>query len=294
MTARSYYGQPVIKPPTWKSPDVPAYLYLGGMAGAASTMALLADATGRPALRRAGRIAAAAGATASVGALIHDLGRPQRFLNMLRVLKPTSPLSVGSWILAPFSGLSAATAVSEITGRFSPAACYSGVAAGALGPAMTTYTAVLLADTAVPAWHEAHQRLPFVFAGSAISSAGAVGMLFAPVNQATPARRMAIAGSVVDLAVSRQMISRAGLAGETYEQGRAGTLLRAARKLTYAGLGSAVLARRSRFAAAASGLCFTAAAVATRFGIFEAGQASAREPGYTVTPQRQRMTGASI
>src|SRR5438552_3138783 len=92
---RSYYGQPVIKPPTWKVPDVPAYLYLGGLSGASSTMALFADLTGRDRLRRTGRIVAAAGATASVAALVHDLGRPARFLNMLRILKPTSPLSVG-------------------------------------------------------------------------------------------------------------------------------------------------------------------------------------------------------
>ncbi|MER5390540.1 NrfD/PsrC family molybdoenzyme membrane anchor subunit, partial [Saccharopolyspora sp. NPDC002686] len=86
----SYYGRPVLKPPVWKVPDVPLYLYLGGAAGASSTMALLADLTGRRDLARAGRLTAAVGATASVGALVHDLGRPMRFLNMLRVFKPTS------------------------------------------------------------------------------------------------------------------------------------------------------------------------------------------------------------
>lgn len=76
---RSYYGRPILKQPTWKVPDVPAYLYLGGTAGVS---AALADLTGRPGLRRVGRLTAAVGATASVGALIHDLGRPERFLNM--------------------------------------------------------------------------------------------------------------------------------------------------------------------------------------------------------------------
>ncbi|MDA3643063.1 polysulfide reductase NrfD [Saccharopolyspora indica] len=285
MTAESYYGRPVLKPPVWKVPDVPLYLYLGGLAGASSTMALLADLTGRDRLAGAGRLAAAVGATASVAALVHDLGRPMRFLNMLRVFKPTSPLSVGSWILAPFSALSGAAAASELTGRLPRAGRAAAAAAGVLAPAMTTYTAVLLADTAVPGWHAAYRELPFVFAGSAVSSAGAVGMLAAP-EEAAPARRMAIAGAVLELAAARRMHRGAGLVGEVYQQGRAGTVLRAARTLTCLGLGAAALAGRSRTARVASGLCLNAAAAATRYGIFEAGRASARDPRYTVQPQR--------
>ncbi|RKT88170.1 Polysulphide reductase, NrfD [Saccharopolyspora antimicrobica] len=283
--AESYYGRPVLKPPVWKVPDVPLYLYLGGLAGASSTMALLADLTGRDRLAGAGRLAAAVGATASVGALVHDLGRPTRFLNMLRVFKPTSPLSVGSWILAPFSALSGAAAASELTGRLPGAGRAAAAIAGAIAPAMTTYTAVLLADTAVPGWHAVYRELPFVFAGSAVSSAGAVGMLAAP-EESAPARRMAIAGSVLELVAARRMHRGAGLVGEVYQQGRASAVLRAARTLTCLGLGAAVLAGRSRTARVASGLCLNAAAAATRYGIFEAGRASARDPRYTVMPQR--------
>ncbi|MER6990237.1 NrfD/PsrC family molybdoenzyme membrane anchor subunit [Saccharopolyspora hirsuta] len=283
--AESYYGRPVLKPPVWKVPDVPLYLYLGGVAGASSTMAVLAEATGRARLARAGRLAAAAGATASVGALVHDLGRPARFLNMLRVLKPTSPLSVGSWILAPFSALSGAAAASELTGVLPGAGRAAATAAGLIAPAMTTYTAVLLADTAVPGWHEAYRELPFVFAGSAVSSAGACGMLAAP-EESGPARRMAIAGAVLELAAARRMHRRAGLVGEVYRQGRAGAVLRTARTLTCIGLGAAALSGRSGLARTAAGLCLNAAAAATRYGIFEAGRASARDPRYTVLPQR--------
>jgi hypothetical protein len=285
---RSYYGRPVIKPPVWKVPDVPAYLYLGGMAGASSTMALLADLTGRPGLARTGRLAAAVGATTSVGALMHDLGRPERFLNMLRVLKPTSPLSVGSWILAPFTAWASGAAVSDLSGWLPSLGKLSGGAAGMCGPAMTTYTAVLLADTAVPGWHEVYRELPFVFAGGAVLSAGAVGMLMAPRAEAEPARRMAIAGSALDLVASHRMPHRAGLVGEVFRTGRPGKVLRAARVLTWAGMGASVLAGRSRAAAIGAGVCLTAAAVATRYGIFEAGRESARDPGYTVRPQRQR------
>jgi formate-dependent nitrite reductase membrane component NrfD len=76
---RSYYGQPVIKAPAWKSPDVPIYLFLGGMAGSSSVMSVLGHATGRPRLARAASLAAGAGAAGGTVALIHDLGRPERF-----------------------------------------------------------------------------------------------------------------------------------------------------------------------------------------------------------------------
>ncbi|MBE9376322.1 polysulfide reductase NrfD [Saccharopolyspora sp. HNM0983] len=284
----TYYGRPVIKEPVWKVPDVPAYLYLGGMAGAAALMAAGAGLTGRPGLARAGRVSSGIGATASVAFLVHDLGRPLRFLNMLRVFKPTSPLSVGSWVLAPFSALAGAGAVSAATGLLPRLGWLSSSAAAVLAPAMTTYTAVLLADTAVPAWHEPYRELPFVFAGSAVASAAGLGVVAAPAAQAGPARRMAVAGSALEVAATRRMQRRAGMVGEVFGQGRAGRLLRTAEALVVAGSVTALLARRSRIAAVASGLCLTGAGLATRFGIFEAGHASARDPRYTVEPQRLR------
>ena len=111
----SYYGRPILKKPTWKSPDVPVYLWVGGIAGTSAGVAALSDATGRPTLRRGARLVAAAGALVGTVALIHDLGRPERFLNMLRVIRPTSPLSIGSWILAPFAAFASAAAASEVT-----------------------------------------------------------------------------------------------------------------------------------------------------------------------------------
>jgi formate-dependent nitrite reductase membrane component NrfD len=286
---QSYYGRPVIKSPVWKVPDVPAYLYLGGMAGASATMAVFADFTGRPRLCRVGRVASASGATASVLALVHDLGRPARFLNMLRVFKPTSPLSVGSWILAPFSGLVAAGAASEITGWLPGMGGLAATAGGFIAPAMTTYTAVLLSDTAVPGWHEMHRELPYVFGASAVVSAGAVGLLFTPKAEAAPARRMVLAGAAWELVAAHRMESRAGMVGEVYRQGRAGTALRAAKILTGVGAVASWFAGRSRAAAVASGVCLTVAGVATRYGIFEGGRESARDPRYTVIPQRERL-----
>lgn len=184
---RSYYGHPIIKEPAWKVPDVPLYLFLGGLSGVSASTAAVADLTGSPGLARATRYIAAASVAASVGALVHGLGRPERFLYMLRVFKVTSPLSVGSWLLAPFSAAAAGAAASQLTGRLPRLGRAAGIAAGILGPAMATYTAVLLSDTAVPAWHEYYRRLPFVFAGGALAlaSAGGAALMAAPLAEQT-------------------------------------------------------------------------------------------------------------
>lgn len=286
----SYYGRPVVKPAVWTVPDVPGYLFLGGLAGASAAMGALADATGRRGLRRAGRMAAAAGAFASVGALVHDLGRPERFLNMLRVIKLTSPLSVGSWILAPFSGLAAVAAASEASGKLPLVGHLAGGASAALGPAMCTYTAVLLADTATPSWHEGFREMPFVFAGSAMASAAAVGMIAAPPREAGPARRLAVLGGSLELAAQARMESGLGeLLAEPYRTGRPGKVLTVARALTAAGTATAVLARRSRVAAIGSGVALGLGSAATRWGVYAAGVESAKNPKYTVIPQRARL-----
>jgi Polysulphide reductase, NrfD len=285
----SYYGRPILKQPVWKQPDVAAYLFLGGLAGASALLAEGAAITGRRELERVARIAAAAGATVGTGALVHDLGRPTRFLNMLRVFKVTSPLSVGSWILSSFSGLAGAAAASELTGRLPAAGRLAGAGAGVLGPALATYTAALIADTAVPAWHEAHRELPFVFAGSGATAAGGLAMIAAPVDEAGPARRMAVAGAALELVSSRR-IEGMGLVAEPYRTGRPGRMLRVGQALTTAGLVLTPFARRSRVVSAVAGASFVTASALTRFGIFGAGLESARDPKYTVVPQRERIS----
>ncbi|MEE2034931.1 NrfD/PsrC family molybdoenzyme membrane anchor subunit, partial [Rhodococcus chondri] len=106
----SYYGRSIVKPAPWEH-DIAVYLFSGGVAAGSSILAAGADLTGRPALRRVARLGSLVSLLVSVGALVHDLGKPSRFLNMLRVVKPTSPMSVGTWILSlhgPFAGVAAA------------------------------------------------------------------------------------------------------------------------------------------------------------------------------------------
>ncbi|MFF4417822.1 NrfD/PsrC family molybdoenzyme membrane anchor subunit [Streptosporangium sp. NPDC001559] len=304
---RSYYGQPIIKAPVWHEPHMPVYLYLGGLSGAAATMAAVAGLAGTRRLALTARVTAALGAAAGAGFLVAELGRPERFLNMLRVFKPTSPMSMGSWILAAHSGATGLAAASVLApllpARRTPAFLRAPAVAAVLpvagdaasaaavitGPLMATYTAVLLADTAVPAWHEALKELPFLFAGSALASAGAAGMLATPRASAAPARAMAVLGAAAETAAGALMERRLGLVGEPYRTGEAGRRMRVARALTVGGGLLAVVAGRSRVLTALSGAALTAGALYTRFGLLAAGRASAADPKYTVVPQRLRL-----
>src|SRR4051812_1151449 len=222
----SYYGRPIIKAPVWKSPDVPLYLFLGGAAGTSSILAALGDLSGRSALARSGRFVAGGGAIASVGFLVHDLGRPERFLHMLRVMKPTSALSVGTYILSPFSAAAGATAAVELLGWFPRLKRFGGVVSALFGGPMATYTAVLLANTAVPSWHAFHERLPFVFAGSAMAAGGGICMALTPLDESAPARKTAIIGAGIELAAIRGMEGNESIVAEPYHIGRAGTLMK--------------------------------------------------------------------
>ena len=285
----SYYGKQIIKTPTWKTPDVPVYLFLGGMAGASALLAEGAAMSKLPALERVARVAAASGAGLGTVFLIHDLGRPARFLNMLRVFKVTSPLSVGSFILAPFSTFATVAAASHVTGRLPRLGRLAGVGAAAFGPPLATYTAALICNTAVPAWNAGHREMPFVFAGSGAAAAGGLAMIATPAAQNGPARRMAVAGAAVELAAAELLKRRLGMVAEPYEQGRPGLLMRTARAMTAGAAAVSLVGRHSRAVSAVAGASYVVASLVTRFGVFEAGLASAKDPKYTVVPQRERL-----
>jgi len=298
-TFTSYYGRPVVKASPWAL-DVPAYLFLGGLAAGSSLLGAGADVTDRPTLRRSGRLGGLIGITLSLIALVHDLGRPARFAHMLRVAKPTSPMSVGTWILALYGPMAALAGAAELTCALPDrlgwlrrllviAGRPAGFAAAVTAPGVAAYTAVLLSDTATPSWHEAHRELPFVFVGSAASASGGLGMLSCSLADVTPARRIALAGAALELAAERRMETSMGLTAEPLHQGAAGRLMRASKALTLFGGAASLFAGRSRIAGAAAGSALLAGSACLRFGVFEAGQNSARDPKYTVVPQRERL-----
>jgi formate-dependent nitrite reductase membrane component NrfD len=285
----SYYGRPVLKEPVWAASNVAGYLFFGGLAGASSLLAGFAELSGNRELPRVSKVAAAGAIGLSVAALVHDLGRPARFLNMLRVFKVTSPMSIGSWLLTGYGPAAGAAAASAVTGRLPRAGAAATAVAAALGCGVATYTAALICDTAVPAWHEGYREMPFLFAGSAASAAGGLGLLAVRPEDSREAARFAVLGAAAELTAKSLMMRRLGPASEPYQAGRAGRLMEAAEVLAATGLAGTVLSGRNRLIAALSGAALLAGSALTRFGVFEAGRASARDPKYTVGPQRERL-----
>jgi formate-dependent nitrite reductase membrane component NrfD len=280
----------VLNQPSWKAPDIAGYFFLGGLAGASSLLGAGAQLTGRPALERGTKVVAAGSIGLSLAALIHDLGRPARFVNMLRVVKVTSPMSIGSWLLAAYAPASMAAAATAVTRRLPAIGGLATGGAALLGPAVASYTGALVANTAVPAWHDGHREMPLLFAASGAAAAGGAGMVLGPLDEAGPARRLGAIGSAVELTLAKVMERRMGMAGEPYHTGTAGRLMRGAEVLGAAGaVGSVTIARRSRVGAIAAGAALVASSALTRFGIFQAGLQSAADPRYVVEPQRARL-----
>jgi len=285
----SYYGRPVIKAPSWAAPDIAGYFFLGGLAGAGSVLAAGAHLTGRTTTATALKVSSLASVSLSAAALIHDLGKPSRFANMLRVFKPTSPMSMGSWLLGAYGPAAGAAAASAVTGRSPRLGGAATGAAALLGPVVATYTGVLAADTAVPAWHGAHRELPYLFAASATAAASGMALVAGPTSENAPARCAAGLAALAEAAVTKAAEKRLGMVAETWQEGRAGALLRAAQMLTVGGAVTGALFGGRRGAAVASGLALLTGSACTRFGVFAAGIASAQDPKYTVVPQRERL-----
>jgi formate-dependent nitrite reductase membrane component NrfD len=314
----SYYGRPIVKPPVWK-PEIPFYFFFGGLAGASAVLASAATFAGRPQLARRAWAGAFVGVSVSPLLLIKDLGKPSRFLNMLRVFKITSPMNVGAWLLLANGGATSLAAGLNLLDEDRRGGVPELLAAG-LGAPLATYTAALVTHSAIPAWSEARMEMPFIFAASATASAAGAAMLTVRAEEAEPARRLAIAAAIAEEGVTVAMHKRLGPLAEAYEKGKAGRFGKAARVLTVAG--AAALAagdeafhpshsrrpqRRSSFFAAGAtkderrrarlrsalsvtgGALLLAGSVCKRWSVFKAGFNSAEDPTQAVRVQRERI-----
>lgn len=300
MSDRTYYDTPILKEPAW-TVEVPWYLFAGGLAGASSIVSLAADIAHDPVLRRASGRAAAVGALASPVLLILDLGRPARFFNMLRLFKVTSPLSVGSWVLAAYAPAATANAVLGELGIWPAMRRLAAAGAATTGSVLSVYTGVLLADTAIPVWHAARRELPFVFAASSAAAAGAAAVVLQAADAgagrgsgqgagrgtAPAARRLAVAGCAAEVVAVATMERRLGPLGKPYHEGRSGRWASAAKKLTIAGAAGLVVGgRRWRWVNRAGAVAVLAGSLCQRFAVFTAGFASANDPTATISSQR--------
>jgi len=278
-----YYDHPIVKPPVWKA-DIAWYLFAGGLAGASSTLSLAARVSGNRVLARRSVMVAGAAATASPALLVRDLGRPERFLHMLRVFKPTSPMNLGTWLLSVAGAATTATAALDLLDVAPLTRGALSAVSGLTGPALATYTAVLLADTANPAWHEARRELPWLFAASAAASAGAAGQLVSPEGPARPAHRLMLLGAIGEECAAAVMERRLGETASAYRRGRAGRFRQASRLLDGAGLALSV--PRDTWLRRTGAALILGAALARRFSVFHAGFEAAKDPRYTIASQR--------
>lgn len=163
--------------------------------------------------------------------------------------------------------------------------------AAVLAPFVASYTGALISDTAVPAWHDAHREMPYLFVGSGAMAAGGLGLLAAPGAQQQLPRDVTLLGAAAEFASSHLMRHRLGMVAEPYQQNKAGMMMKAGEALAAVGVAGALLGKRSALARRVGGAALMVSSAATRFGIFNAGLASSQDPRYTVQPQRERLAG---
>ncbi len=293
----AYYDRPLLKEPVWGW-HIPAYYFVGGIGGAALVMGAAAQ------LERGGRLndfirrCHGAGIFASLisgGLLIYDLGRPARFHHMFRVFRPTSPMNAGVWILSSVSPPAIFAALLSRRGGF-PGFLgeISGVASGLAGLALSTYTGVLVANTAVPVWQESRRILPILFAASAMASAGSALDL---ASDDPRARKITYtfgtigrAAELVSSAVMERQAARLGdRVARPLQHGASGALWKTAGMLTAGSLLLALLPGKSKKKRIAADVLGLAGSLCLRFGVHRAGVASARDARASFRQQRAEL-----
>ena len=280
-----YYDRPLLKPPVWTW-EVPAYFFVGGVTGVAAMIAVVARAAGASAidatLVRDARSIAAAGALLSAVLLIADLGRPARFIYMLRVFKWRSPMSVGAWTLALFSPAVMLPVALSLTGidssRGLPFWTIAAADAVALvtGLVLATYTGVLIGATAIPVWAAHARLLPLHFGASSLGAAASALELCG--HRLPSLNRLAIAAALTETLIGVLLEWRRDQPASALGRGASAVATRLGDLLS----GPVPLALRlasgmwpaGRMVAAVSAI---AGSVFTRYGWIEAGRRSANQ-----------------
>lgn len=272
---------PMIKPAVWTW-EIPVYFWTGGIAAGASFVALACDLTGDPRSARVCRAVALGALAPSPALLIMDLGRPARFLNMLRIFKPRSPMNTGAWALSLFGALGSGAVAADLLGA-PRAARGLGAANAVVGGYLGSYTGVLLASTAVPLWARSRLFLGPIFVATAAATGAAACRLTLvarglPVGHPTREAlgTVEMGAMAAELGLSLVNERRLGPTGDHLEHGRAGTLFKVAKCGVYGGLALRLVRRRlgprahhaASFGYLAAGLCF-------RWAWIEAGRTSA-------------------
>lgn len=286
-----YYGQPVVRPPVWTW-EIPIYFFVGGLGGMSAVIALGATLFHHADVARTAMWVAAIGAVLSPVLLILDLGRPHLFINMLRVFKPQSAMSMGAWILTgfgmcvipglialevhalhPFSG-----AVDQIIRVIAVLfICGSAV----FGVLLATYTGVLIGATAIPAWFLHHLLLPIHFGTAGLGSAAALlellGHRIGPLNAIG-----FFAAAVETVLLIWLSLNKHGAADRAIYEHGSGWLIRIGEILN----GPLVLVLRLLGLIPLAAISFLLGALLSRFGWIAVGRASGCDPEAVFASQK--------
>jgi hypothetical protein len=283
-----YYGIPLLKQPQWKW-EVPVYFFVGGAAGASAVIAAMANWTGADRrLARDARWLAVGGGALSAALLTADLGVPRRFLNMLRVFKLQSPMSVGAWMMTAFTSASAAAVfASFIRERVSDSLPVqlienAGEIVSALtGLGMSSYTGVLIGATAIPVWNENIDTLPIHFAASGLGAA--VSILELAGHDAAALNLLGIGSAIAEALEGLKLESQNHEVNRPLRRGasgwvtRAGGVLSGPAPLVLRLLAAVSSNQRARDLRKQAALMTVAGSLLTRIGWLRAGHASSRD-----------------
>ncbi len=289
----TYYDRPVLRKPVWK-PYIPLYYYVGGAAGASLALGAAAQFDGSRKLDGLVRRCHWTGIIgSSIGGvlLIADLGRPERFVMMLRVFRPTSPMNMGAWILAVAPSAAIVAGLFARRGPFQLLGEVAGYSSGVFGAALATYTGVLVSSSAVPLWQQGRHVMPLLFGASAVASAASLfDILFDDPNSARINLVFGLAGRVAELAAAHRLEKQASAVtsrvADPLKHGWTGVAWRAASVLTAASLVTSLLPNRSRKTRIVAGALGTAGSLVLRFAVHYAGVKSSQDPRATFHVQR--------
>jgi formate-dependent nitrite reductase membrane component NrfD len=288
---------PFIHAPVWGW-VVPVYFWFGGLASGASFAALAADIAGDEASARVARRVALAAVAAAPPLLVVDLGRPARFLNMLRIFKPRSPMNLGAWCLTAFSVAGAGAVGADLLGARRTGKGL-GAAEALLGTYLGSYTGVLLATTAVPLWARSRAFLGPIFICTATATgAAATRLTLAATGQAedhpthVALSRIEAGAILAELTLSAINERRLGRTGEALAHGAPGRMYRAAKTLVVAGLVVPLIARGRgrRPTRNLASVLYLAGGLAFRLAWVEAGEPSAHDDEAVALMARGRVT----
>jgi formate-dependent nitrite reductase membrane component NrfD len=289
---------PFIKPPVWTW-EVPLYFWVGGIASGSAFVALAADLAGDEWAASVARKVALGAVLPAPLLLIADLGRPGRFLNMLRIFKPRSPMNTGAWCLVSFSAAGGGAVALDLLGQ-RRAASALGALNAVLGGYLGSYTGVLLAATAVPLWARSRVFLGPLFVSTATATGAAATCLALVATGRRPAghptrtalNRLQAAAMLTELLLSTVNERRLGRAGEVLKEGNAGRLFRAGEWLAATAVALNLLGpgRTRPLGQHVASFLHLAGGLAFRFAWIEAGKASARDDEVVALMARARVT----